>query len=102
MSRTDRSRPYWVRLADQPMVTSTPLHDHRFGPCTLPELSATTTSYLATGCRWIHGPALDGSRLDHGAREWQVHRRAANRRDRYRARRELRALRKAATTPGEG
>jgi hypothetical protein len=37
MSKTDKTRPWWVRLADKPMVTCLPVHDHRFGLCTLPD-----------------------------------------------------------------
>jgi hypothetical protein len=37
MSKTDKTRPWWVRMADAPGVTCVPAHDHRFGSCTLPD-----------------------------------------------------------------
>ena len=45
MSKTDKTRPWWVRIADAPMVTCAPVHDHRFGPCTLrDEITAVSAS----------------------------------------------------------
>lgn len=37
MSRTDKTRPWHVRVAEIPMVTCYPVHDHRGGECTLPD-----------------------------------------------------------------
>jgi hypothetical protein len=85
-------------MADTPGVTSIPVHDHRFGPCTLPDtVSADTSTHGAPPrgrCFWgsggYHVLGCDGRGC---SREWQLFRREANRRDRYRARRELRAYR---------
>jgi hypothetical protein len=98
MSRTDRTRPWWVRLADAPGVTCIPVHDHRYGPCTLPdEITASTADrnrYTTRGCYWA---ATDHFNFDlggvTGGREWQEIRREDRRRDRRQARRDLRAYR---------
>ncbi|GAA2083832.1 hypothetical protein [Actinomadura alba] len=55
MSKTDKTRPRWVRMADAAMVTCLPVHDHRFGPCTLPdEITAdnASLSHRTSGCYW--------------------------------------------------
>ena len=97
MSRTDKTRPWWVRLAETPGVTCVPVHDHRFGPCTLPgEIRAGTVNGAAPrgACRWVGGGYhVLGCEGGSCSRERQVYRRRANRRDRYRVRRELRAYR---------
>lgn len=87
MSRTDKTRPRRVRMAETPGVTSVPVHDHRFGPCTLP-----ATVVPSSGrCYWIgagyHVLGCDGGSC---SRERQEYRRRENRRERYRVRRELR------------
>ncbi|WP_367128592.1 hypothetical protein [Saccharothrix sp. HUAS TT1] len=94
MSRTDKTRPWWARLADTPMATCVPVHDHRFGPCTLPAEVSPGSATPGSGCRW-------GCAADHlvwrdtkaGIREWRRFQREERRRDRHRARRELRAHR---------
>ncbi|AHH99071.1 hypothetical protein GCM10010174_68340 [Kutzneria viridogrisea] len=95
MSKTDKTRPWWVRIADEPMVTCVPAHNHRFGPCTLPdEITADSASLwpLPSGCYWL---ATDHFLFDcggtSGGREWYHFRRQERRRDRRQARRELRA-----------
>lgn len=97
MSKTDKTRPWWVRMADAPMVTCVPVHDHRFGPCTLPdEITADSASLnrrmTADRCYW---GATDHYLFDRGGvsggREWQDFRREERRRSRRQARRELRA-----------
>ena len=97
MSRTDKTRPRWVRMADTPGVTGVAVHDHRFGPCTLPDrisADSTTAGARRGGCYWgsggYHVLGCDGGSC---SREWQLYRRQTNRRDRYRVRRELRAYR---------
>ena len=91
MSRTDKHRPYWVRLADAPLRTSQAHHDHRYGPCTLPdEVSAQSVEPVRRGCYWTYGPDLYGVRLDNGGGEWNRLRTEANQRDRREARRLLR------------
>jgi hypothetical protein len=97
MSKTDKTRPWWVRIADAPMVTCAPVHDHRFGPCELPdEITARSASvgYRTSGCYWR---ATDYYVFDcggvGGGREWYYFRREERRRGRRQARRELRAYR---------
>jgi hypothetical protein len=95
MSKTDKTRPRWVRMAETLGLTGIPVHDHRFGPCTLPDgisADAVTASaprgrcYRAGGGYHVLG--CDGGSC---SRERQFRRREADRRDRYRVRRELRA-----------
>jgi hypothetical protein len=97
MSRTDKTRPRWVKMADQPMVTARPRHDHRFGPCTLPDrIDAATAPVIrpAAGCCWEATDRFAGT-LHDGCREctgyWN--RRADRRRSRHDIRRRLRAER---------
>jgi hypothetical protein len=87
MSRTDKTRPWWVRMADEPMVTCVPVHDHRFGECTLPG-EITADSARPAGCHWTTSFDRIG-RVD-GAREWYFIRREDRRRSRRGARREIR------------
>jgi hypothetical protein len=97
MSRTDKTRPWWVRMAETPGVTCVPVHDHRFGPCTLPdEVSADTLNNAAPRgrCYWAGGGYhVLGCEGGSCSRERQVYRQRENRRDRYQVRRELRAYR---------
>ena len=96
MSKTDKTRPWWVRMADTPMVTCVPVHDHRFGPCTLPDevtaASASVSCRAGGGCYWH---ATDYYVFDcggvGGGREGYYLRREDRRRGRRQARRELRA-----------
>jgi hypothetical protein len=97
MSRTDKTRPWWVRMADAPMASCVPSHDHRFGPCTLPnEITADSASlsHRTGGCYW-EAPAhyVFGCGTRGGGREWYYFRRGERRRSRHQARRELRAYR---------
>jgi hypothetical protein len=95
MSRTDKTRPWWVRMADAPMVTCLPVHDHRFGPCSLPDEITADNACLGTNpgsCYW--GTSYDRIGRVDGAREWYHIRREDRRRSRYRARRELRGYRR--------
>ncbi|GAA1654621.1 hypothetical protein [Actinoplanes couchii] len=89
MSRTDQTRPLWVRMAEKPGVTCIPVHDHRFGPCTLPE--RITADMPSGNCYWgragYHVVKCDGGSC---SRERQVWRQEANRRDRHQVRRMLR------------
>jgi hypothetical protein len=96
VSKTDKTRPWWVRMADAPMVTCVPVHDHRFGPCTLPDevtaASASVSRRAGGGCYW-HATAyyvFDCGGVG-GGREGYHLRREDRRRSRRRARRELRA-----------
>ncbi|MFF4986121.1 hypothetical protein ACFY19_02975 [Streptosporangium saharense] len=95
MSKTDKTRPWWARMAETPMVTCLPVHDHRFGPCTLPDrITADSASRSArtAGCYW-GAPA--GRWFGHTGRGGYLERyhllREERRSNRRRARRELRA-----------
>jgi hypothetical protein len=94
MSKTDKTRPWWVRMADAPMVTCVPVHDHRFGPCTLLDSITPDTASLSFRrgrCYWGGTDSFNCFRNDGGAREWYHLRRQDRRRSRHRARRALRA-----------
>jgi hypothetical protein len=92
MSNTDKTRPWWVRMADVPMVTCVPVHDHRFEPCTLPdEVTAGSASLgVQRGCYWRSTDHRRFERNDAGSREWNHLRREDRRRSRHQARREVR------------
>ncbi len=95
MSRTDKTRPWWVKLADWPMVTARPKHDHRFGPCTLPDrINAETVGpvYPPTGrCHWVVAERF-GDMVHNGCRSCTGYyfRREERRRSRHESRRQLR------------
>jgi hypothetical protein len=93
MSKTDKTRPWWVRIADTPGTTSVAAHDHRFGHCTLPD-EITPDSISASGCRWSSaGYHQTGCPSTGCGREWSELRREERRRDRHQARRALRTYR---------
>ncbi len=94
MSKTDKTRPWWVRLAEEPMVNCRPVHNHRFGPCTLPDeitAESASLSHRTGGCYWH---ATDRFVYDRGGvtggREAHYLRREDRRRDRREARRQAR------------
>jgi hypothetical protein len=95
MSKTDKTRPLWVQMADAPMVTCVPVHDHRFGPCTLPDevtADSASPSRRRGDCYWA-GTDYHLFGLNDGCRECTGYyfRREERRRSRHQARRELRA-----------
>ncbi|MFI5842664.1 hypothetical protein ACIA8K_23440 [Catenuloplanes sp. NPDC051500] len=97
MSRTDKTRPWWVQMADAPMIACRPVHDHRFGPCTLPaEITRETTWFggdRREGCYWGATASYWCRRIEsHGAAEWNAMCREERRRARHDARRALRRL----------
>ncbi|GLY19502.1 hypothetical protein LWF15_24815 [Kineosporia rhizophila] len=92
MSRTDKTRPAWVRLADSPMHTCVPHHDHRFGPCTLPDEVSAKSLRATHGCRWRLSEQFAPYRLDRGGQEWNRYRRQDRLRSRHQARRLLRRI----------
>jgi len=97
MSRTDKTRPWWVKLAERPMVTCRPQHDHRFGACTLPDrIDATAAPVIrpARGCYWVV-TARYADTMHNGCRECTGYyfRRDERRRSRHETRRELRGCR---------
>lgn len=92
MSRTDRTKPLWVRYAEH---NPGPVHDHRYGACDLPPHP--TREDTDTRCRWEHpGILLFGSTCCSGCsgraciKERQQMTRADNRKERYAGRREAR------------
>ncbi|MFI5842665.1 hypothetical protein ACIA8K_23445 [Catenuloplanes sp. NPDC051500] len=93
MSRTDKTQPWWVQIADAPMVACRPVHDHRFGECTLPaEITRETTLFggRREGCYWGLTDSFVVSRVENfGYRESYRLRREERRRDRHQARRAL-------------
>lgn len=93
MSKTDKTRPLWVRVADTPGVTCVAVHDHRSGVCTLPD-EVTAAGIAKSGCRWgSAGYHRTGCPSTACGREWSQIRREERRRDRRLARRALRAYR---------
>lgn len=97
MSKTDKARPWWVQMADAPMVACKPVHDHRFGPCTLPdEITADSASlgFGRAGCYWGGTQSYWFRRCESkGYREWNSFCRHERRRSRHKVRRALRAHR---------
>jgi hypothetical protein len=95
MSKTDKTRPWWVQMADAPMVACKPAHDHRFGECTLPpEIDPGTASLggRRPGCHWVGTASYWYRRCEsRGYREWSWMRRQDRRRERHEARRALRS-----------
>jgi hypothetical protein len=78
-------------MADAPMVTCFPVHDHRFGPCSLPdEITAHDACLRPHSGRCFWGTTYDRIGRVDGAKEWYHLRRADRRRSRHQARRELR------------
>ena len=91
MSKTDKTRPWWVQMTDATGLTCKPIHDHRFGPCTLPAAPTSERALLGArraGCYW-GGTAWYWTRRpeSHGYREWSDIRRQDRRRSRHQARR---------------
>ncbi|SHI40160.1 hypothetical protein SAMN05421803_101119 [Nocardiopsis flavescens] len=91
MSRTDSTKPLWVRHVEHgPGV----VHDHRFGPCDLPERFFPERG--GTRCGWEDPGVMLGRSCCAGCNrrsctaEWQGMVRAANRRERYAGRRLVR------------
>ncbi|MCK2218341.1 hypothetical protein MF672_031790 [Actinomadura sp. ATCC 31491] len=98
MSKTDKTRPWWVRLADAPMATCVPVHDHRFGPCTLPEAitaDSASLNHRTSGCHWRATAyyLFDLGGVSGGREGYRI-RREDRRRSRHQARRVLRAWRR--------
>jgi hypothetical protein len=82
-------------MADASLVTCVPVHDHRFGPCTLPdEVTPDSANWRRGGCYWgAPGYHVLVHESRGGNREWYYLRREDRRRSRHQARRELRAYR---------
>lgn len=85
MSRTDKTKPPWVRHAEHAPL---PVHDHRHGPCDLPPRPAREDT--DTRCRWartlmtlVARPCCAGCKVRSHIKERQESARAANRAERY-------------------
>ncbi|MFC4536777.1 hypothetical protein [Sphaerisporangium dianthi] len=92
MSRTDKTKPLWVRYAEH---DPRPIHDHRYGACDLP--SEPTWEDADTRCRWRDPSALlytrsccSGCSKRACVMERQQYAKIGNRRERYAGRREAR------------
>jgi hypothetical protein len=92
MSRTDKTKPLWVRYAEH---NPRPIHDHRYGVCDLPPRPTNETT--GTRCQWEDPYALVfGSTCCSGCqkrtciKEWQGSVKSTNRKERYAGRREAR------------
>ncbi|MEU8995776.1 hypothetical protein ACGFSD_13315 [Streptomyces caniferus] len=93
MSRTDKTKPLWVRHAEH---HPRPVHDHRYGACDLPPHPARETA--PTRCRWedparqllFGGTCCAGCKVRSHIKERQEWARAGNRRERYAGRQEAR------------
>lgn len=95
MSRTDKTRPWWVRIADAPGTTCVAVHDHSRDECTLPDEvtpeGASLNWYELRGCYWTATNAYMNGGAVTGGFEWTFICREDRRRDRHEARRALRA-----------
>ena len=52
MSKTDKTRPWWVRVAEIPHVTCVAEHHHEVGECDLPERPGPRSFSPVTRCHW--------------------------------------------------
>ena len=88
MSKTNKTRPWRVRVTERPMQTCVPVHDHRDGGCTLPDdpRDGYGRNWGARDCYWALGPTfLYGKGGGCGCHmctgyEWRRRERRANRR----------------------
>ncbi|MFE1172826.1 hypothetical protein [Streptomyces sp. NPDC058773] len=92
MSRTDKTKPLWVRHAEH---SPRAIHDHRYGPCDLPPHP--TQEAPETRCRWedpsmllFGGTCCAGCQVRACIKERQRMIREDNRKQRYAGRREAR------------
>ncbi|MGW3013083.1 hypothetical protein ACWC9R_30305 [Streptomyces sp. NPDC001219] len=92
MSRTDKTKPLWVRHAEH---RPRPVHDHRYGACDLPPRP--THEKTDTRCRWedpgtllFGGTCCAGCHARACVRERQQMVKEENRRERYAGRRAAR------------
>ncbi|NGO06350.1 hypothetical protein G5C60_01295 [Streptomyces sp. HC44] len=93
MSRTDRTKPLWVRHIEH---NPRPVHDHRYGPCDLPP--DPTREGTDTRCRWEDPAAhilsgrncCSGCKVRSHIKERQQWAKEDNRKERYAGRREAR------------
>ena len=98
MARTDKTRPWHVRVSEDPMRTCRPRHDHRDGPCDLPADPRAADGHL-TRCRWAETAEVLYGRGGGCGCGWctgRTWRRTERRRQRHAARRDAHAHRRAA------
>ena len=95
MSRTDKTRPFFVRLSDVNDLPAVEHHDHRYGPCDLVPLEHTTDSDYdpnAYRCGWVleseEGHGVHSSVLCHGEEDTKI----SGRRRRHGVKRVVRVL----------
>ncbi|MFJ9557545.1 hypothetical protein ACIRPH_27365 [Nocardiopsis sp. NPDC101807] len=88
MSRTDKTKPLWVRQREHGPVA---VHDHTRGDCDLPP--APTREEPGTRCRWEHPDAMlfrhgccAGCHKRACTASWQAYNKAGNRKRRHRDR----------------
>ncbi|MFI6166171.1 hypothetical protein ACIBCN_05225 [Nocardia sp. NPDC051052] len=86
MSRTDKTKPLWVRCAEH---HPRPLHDHRHAPCDLPAhlTRDTPNSHCQWGFPHFGTTCCSGPNGRAAKRERGDLKKACNRRGRYAARR---------------
>jgi hypothetical protein len=99
MSKTNKTRPYWVKLAERPMGSCKPFHDHTNGVCDLPDLPTGGQRLGAHCCYWVptqsfaySGAARCGCQIC----THQIARRIKRRRERKQGRAVTRAARRFA------
>lgn len=92
MSRTDKTKPMWVRHYEH---APEPLHDHSAGPCDLPPHPTLEPS--GTRCRWEDPEAhffknvcCSGCHDRVCTAEWQMMKRERKRKERYAGRDQVR------------
>jgi hypothetical protein len=90
MSRTDKTKPLWVRYAEH---NPRPIHDHVYGDCDLPP--SPTQDATDTRCQWgspytlvFSHTCCSGCQRRTCMKEWQGFVKTANRKERYAGRRE--------------
>jgi hypothetical protein len=87
MSKTDKTRPWWVQMADAPERACKPVHDHQFGPCTLPDkitAESASLSFHRDRCYWGGTDSYWFRRCENeGYREWSLFLREDRRRSRH-------------------
>ena len=90
MSRTDKTKPLWVRHLEH---NPRPIHDHRFGPCDLPPLTrevGDTRCHWEPGTHFYTGTCCAGCNVRSCNKERQAMNTTANRKSRHAARQEAR------------
>lgn len=101
MSKTDKTRPWWVKASERAMVTCVPVHRHEDGLCDLPDDPREAMGPRRNSCYWTastlttYGPG-SGCGCAMCTLRWE--RRADRRRDRHTARLQARVAKAAFRT----